>query len=126
MSTDSDPGILRLRAALAALRREFPGEALYEARLEFRAGERHGETHGAARSWSETWWTVQVNNERASGEALEEVITEMRETRARRKRVPGFAERVAAILREIPAEGFQRDDVLRAAYELLARERRGR
>jgi len=45
---------------------------------------------------------------------------------ARKAQVPGLADRVATILREIPDEGFERNDVLMAAQAMLEKERSGR
>jgi len=112
-----------LEAALAALRQEFPDAKLHEARLEFRLGERHGETHGTAKSWNEMAWTVQVNNDREYAESLEEALAMLRTMLARKAQVPALAARLTTILREIPDEGFTRDNVISAARDMLERER---
>jgi hypothetical protein len=116
-----------LHNALALLNREFPDAKLVEARVEFRSGERHGETHGCARNWTnEPTWTLQVNNDRESHSVLSEALAALRATLARKVQVPGLAERVAIILREIPTEGFVRSEVLEAAQRLVDLERRER
>ena len=125
MSDESVPQMLH--NALALLNREFPTAKLVEVRLEFRSGERHGERYGLASNWTnEPIWTLQVNNDRESHSVLSEALAVLRAKLARKAQVPGFADRVATILREIPDEGFERNDVLMAAQVMLEKERSGR
>lgn len=110
-----------LVAARELLQREFPDASLVEARAELREGVR--DDHGPA-SWSEVCWTVQIMNMHGHGESLEEAVAELRKEAERLAQVPSYAERLAAVLREIPDERFARDTVMRAATELLDGERR--
>jgi len=116
-----------LEEALALLKKEFPGAVIYEARLENRLGERSDHPGvEMERSWSREYWTVQVDNENENADSLEQVIADLRTTLARRAQVPERAERVAAVLREISDEGFERENVVMAARAILEKERRGR
>ena len=111
-----------LVAARSMLQREFPAASLVEVRAELREGVRLDP--GPMESWSEVSWTVQVMNQRGSGASLDEAVVELRKELERMAQVPARAERLAAILREIPDEAFALDDVICAARELLAAERR--
>lgn len=114
-----------LAGHLALLHQEFPDAKLIEVRVEVSVGERYGEIHGCARSWDDTSWRVQVNNDSERADSVEAAVTELRAKLAHKARVPSLAVQVAAILREIPDEGFAREDVIGAARALLDLERRG-
>jgi hypothetical protein len=117
----------QLRWELGLLKQEFPDAVLYEARLEWRLGERSDHPGIVMeRAWSREFWTFQVDNETASGGSFVEAIAELRERLALKAQRPTFAERVAAVLRDIPEEGFERDHVVMAARAILEKERRGR
>jgi len=116
-----------LREALALLKKEFPCAVVYEARLEFRLGERSDHPGvEMERSWSRQCWTIQVDNESVYEDSLDGALTELRRRLKVKAQAPERAERLAAILREIPDEGFERNDVVMAARALLEKERRGR
>lgn len=110
-----------LKDALALVQREFPEATLTEVRLQFKTGERHD--HGPSETWLELEWTVQVGNERESGKTPEEAIAAVRHEIANKAQIPGRADRIAAILRELPNEGFLRTSVMMAAQNLLDEER---
>lgn len=115
-----------VKDALAVLRREFPDAKFYEARLEFRARERSGISGASLSQWAEATWRIQVRNDSATADTLVAAVAELRAKIAEKALVPGRAERIAAILREVPDEGFGRNDVLDAARVMLERERCGR
>jgi hypothetical protein len=112
---------VKLTAALRAVQQEYPEAKLTEVRLEWRVGERHD--HGPSKVWDEYRYTVQVGNDRGSGSSVEEAGLNLREERSRRAQVPSYAERIAAILREVPDEGFMRHNVLEAVQGLLTKGR---
>lgn len=112
-----------LKEALALVQREFPDALLTEVRLEFRMGERHDHPDRPSESWLKLEWTVQVDNGRESGATPTEAIAHLREEQARRAQVPGYAERIASILREVPDVGFSRSDVLMAVQNILDKGR---
>jgi len=111
-----------LKEALAQLQREFPDESLTEVRLEFRTGERHDDRPN--QSWSETTWRVQVGNDHGYGDSLENALVELRKEIGIKALVPDRAQRLAAILREIPERGFERHAALSAAQAILEEEMR--
>lgn len=113
-----------LRDALLLLRKEFPDAVLLEARLEFRLGERSD--LGAAQTWKDVSWTIQVNNDHESADSLEGALADLRVRLDHKAKIPSLAERVAAVLRDIPDEGFERENVIMAARAILDEERRGR
>jgi hypothetical protein len=115
----------QLRWELGLLKQEFPDARLYEVRLEFRLGERTdhpGLTH-IEREWSNTSWTIQVGNEHESADSIAGAFAQMRTRLGRNAQVPALAERVAAVLRDVPDEGFERENVVMAARALLEKER---
>lgn len=116
-----------LREAIAYLRREFPGEGLYEARLEYVLGERDEceltERYKVEKQWTRASWRIQVGNDSATADWLSDAVDRLYERRAQKEMVPALAERVAAILREVPVEGFARREVIDAAERLIERER---
>jgi hypothetical protein len=111
-----------LKDALAQLQREFPDESLTEVRLEFKKGERHDNM--PSESWSETTWRVQAGNEHGYGDSLENALVELRKELGIKALVPDRAQRLAAILREIPERGFERHTALSAAQAILEEEAR--
>jgi hypothetical protein len=116
-----------LEEALALLKKEFPYAVVYDARLEFRLGERSDHPGvEMERSWSREYWTVQVDNESAHEDSFDGALVELRRRLKVKAQVPERAERLAAILREIPDDGFEREHAVMAARALLEKERRGR
>jgi len=111
-----------LKEALAQLQREFPDASLTEVRLEFRTGERHDDM--PSESWFATTWRVQVGNECGYGDSLENALVELRKELGIKALVPDRAQRLAAILREIPERGFERHTALSAAQAILEEEAR--
>jgi hypothetical protein len=120
MSSESVTQVLE--SVLAQLREEFPYAVVYDARLEFRLGER-SDLGDPTQRWNETIWTIQVDNLSESADSLEQAFADLRATLARRAQVPERAERLAALLREIPDEGFERENVVMAARAILEKER---
>ena len=113
--------------ALAMLKREFPYATVYEARLEFRLGERSDHPGmEMERSWNKVDWSIQVDNESVHEDSLDGALAELRRRLKVKAQVPALAERLAAILREIPDDGFEREQVVGAARALLEKERRWR
>lgn len=114
-----------LQLALNLVRSRFPGAVLYEVRCEERRGERSDlpDVTSLAREWRTTYWTVQVDNDRESANSVDGALAEMRVRRERKAKIPSLAERVAGVLRDIPDEGFERENVLMAAREILEKER---
>jgi len=115
------PPLEELKKAHETLRAEFPDAKLTEMRLEFRVGERHDLQ--PSEEWSVLSWSVQVGNEHGSGASPFEAIAEVRKELDRQYRRPGYAERIAAILREIPDDGFERVHTLGLVQDLLNKER---
>jgi hypothetical protein len=115
----------QLRWELGLLKQEFPDAKLYEVRLEYRLGERtdHPGLTQIEREWSDTSWTIQVGNERESAASVAQAFAALREALARKAQVPAFAERVAAVLRDVPDAAFEREIVVMAAREILEKER---
>ena len=116
---------VQLQEALALLKQEFPGAALYEVRYEERLGERgdHPDVTSMERQWRRTYWTVQVDNDHEGTDSLESAFADMRTSRERKAQIPSLAARVAAVLREISDEGFDRENVVMAARAILEKER---
>ena len=112
-----------LKDALVWLQREFPDARLTQVELSVRLGERHDGR--PSESWCDAWWTVQVGNDKAGGDSPEEALSALRRDLVVKAQIPQHAERVAAILRELPEERFHRSgsDVLEAAMALLEKER---
>jgi len=113
-----------LQEALAQIQCEFSAAELTDVRLEYRMGERHD--HCPSQSWTETQWSVQVGNDHGRGASMDEALAELRKEIGIKAQIPERAERIAAILREIPDEAFARYHVVGAAQELLEKERRER
>lgn len=114
-----------LNDALTALRDEYPAARLFEVRLGFCLGERedHPEFE-MERKWHRVSWSVQVGNESGSGATFDEARHKLREELDWDEQVPEKARALAALLREIPAGGFRRNDVLQAAQRLVETEER--
>jgi hypothetical protein len=119
-----DAVIEELQAAIEALKRELPGESFYEVHLGFSAGERAEECAGGKKSWAELSWSIQVSNETAAGDSLEEAIRKLQQERRVQAAIPGWAARVADILRELPDDAYARHRVLGDAQIILDKERR--
>ena len=117
-----------LEEALAWLRQEFPGETIYEATVSVRKGERsdHPGVAGLEREWSDVTWKIQVSGDSEYGSTLENAMAKVRRRRVVQSEVLERAERIAAILREIPDESFDRERVVMAARTILDNERSGR
>jgi hypothetical protein len=115
----------QLRWELGLLKQEFPDAVLYEVRLEFRLGERtdHPGMTQIDRNWNNTSWTIQVGNERESAASIAQAFAALREALALKAQRPTLAERIAAVLRDIPEEGFEREHVVMAARAILEKER---
>ena len=113
---------------LASLRQEFPDSTLREVRAERSLGERSPSApevaYGSEQSWDKMTWTVQIGNERAHGDSMEIALAELRENLRLEALRPEYAQRVAAVLREIPNERFERIHALGEAQRLLDEERR--
>lgn len=110
-----------LEEALARLRQDF-SDVCFEVRLEFRAGTR-SDLPVTSTSWSTYDWQVQVGNDRGKGDSFENAVADLREKRARKALIPGRADRIAAILREIP-DYHDRNMAIDAAQCVLDKERR--
>lgn len=113
-----------LHDAFATLRAEYPEAKLSEVRIEFRLGERYD--HGPSESWLSTDWTVQVGNEHGRGFSLDAALANLREEMRVKSLVPTRAEKIAAVLREIPEEGFERYHALDEAQRILEAERQAK
>lgn len=115
----------KLSTALALLMQEFPESKLTEATLTFSMGERHD--HGPSETWSRVEWNLQSGNERAHGESFDGALERLRQSIHVNLQIPQHAERIAAVLREIPDVDFVRERAVMAAREILNKERqRGR
>lgn len=110
---------------LAELRSEFPDSKLLEARLEYRKG-RTASNADDPKSWNEVSVSVRVGNERGSGDTLEEALATLRRELSAKAEIPPRAERIAAILREVSDESFDRHHVLQAAHNILEQERQNK
>jgi len=113
------------RAALALLQREFPDAVLTEVRLMYRVGERH-DNNMPSQNWAEVEWTVQVGNDRACGHSPEAAIAYLRRDLELKVTLRGSAERIVAVLREIPETDCGHQHVLHEVQCLLERGRRER
>ena len=103
---------------LAALKAEYPTGRLFQVHVGSSLGERHD---GIDEDWHLELWEVQVGNERGSGDTPESATEHLRRKLAIKGLVPGAAERVAAILSELPESGFVRDEVVQVAMDMLRR-----
>jgi hypothetical protein len=110
-----------LHGCLRALRVEFPEAKVLDSRIEFRMGERSDLRD--AESWDDCSVRVQVGNDHGSGDTFEEALAALRKELDVKARIAEKAEHVAVILREVPDEGFERSNVLRAAELILEQER---
>lgn len=111
-----------MQAALSTLECAFPGEPLYEVRVEFMFG--HRSDGPEPETWRRAHWSLQITNEHEGGDTVAEALEKLRSRRALKAEAPGRAERVAAILREVPDVAFAREEVVMAARNLLDQERR--
>jgi hypothetical protein len=108
-----------LEEALVRLRQEFPGESLYEVTVRVQKGERSGIER---EKWGGVSWEIRLSSDTEYGATLEVAIAKVYKRRAAEAQIPARAERIAAILREVPSEGFDREHVVMAARAILNRE----
>jgi len=111
---------MSLHDAIEVLRKAFPNAGLYEVRLDFRSGERAS----LAEYWNHTTWSVQVGNDSAHGDSLDEAIAKLRAECDWKAQVPDIAKGIADILRGVSDDGWAREDVMREAQRILELERR--
>ena len=109
-----------VQITITILKEEFPDAKVWSAGVTVSAYERIDLKVPEARS--EVGWDVQVDSEHGRGKTLDEALVELRQRIAFRATVPGLAERLAAVLRELPDEGFQRHTIQMAADNILRRE----
>jgi len=115
-----DAVIMSLHDAIEVVRKTFPDAGLYEVRLEFRSGERAS----PAEYWNDTSWSIQVGNDKAYGDSLDEAISKLRANLDWKAQVPEIAKEIANILRGVSDKDWAREDVMREAQRILELERR--
>jgi len=117
----SDERETRLRECLATLKAEYPTDRLFQVHMGSSLGERHDGV--GDEEWHTVRWEVQVGNDHGSGDTPEGAVEDLRQKLATKALIPGAAERVAAILSELPESGFVRDEVARVAMDMVRRRR---
>lgn len=109
-----------LAECLCSLRADYPTASLFDVQVRFGLCERDDSIQD---DWHTVHWQVQVGNEHGSGDTPKSAIEDLRQQVASKALVPGAAERVAAILSELPEAGFTRDEVTQVARDMLRRRR---
>lgn len=114
-----------LREAHVLLRERFPRAKLYAVRVSVSWCDRFDFNQGSTTE-RRLDWTLQVDNDQGHGASRSEALAEVARNRHEATLVPGYAERVASVLREAGEDGWMRHRVLQDANNILDRERRNR
>lgn len=124
MSAGTDEIGETLQRTLTLLQALFPDAQVREVSLNVCVGERGD--HNDPQDWVKVWWRVQINNDSGNGPSLNEALAELRERIDQHGRVRENAVRLAALMREIPQDRFERGATIEAANQILEDERRRR
>jgi hypothetical protein len=123
VATSMGPGAVSdlLDETLGSLRARYPEADVHAVSITFSATQ-----HAGQRETRRIDWRVQANNESGRGQCQREAFVELEEERAEMSIVPAVAEKVAALLRGLPANNFTRNRALQVAQNILEKEERRR
>lgn len=110
-----------LREALRRLQEEFGGRSYYEVRITVSLAVTKGEAPE-----TKVHRYVQVDSASGDGETLDRALAEIRQEQHFLDAVAGYAEKIAAAVREVSGDAFYRERAIMAARTILDREWRER
>lgn len=115
--------VAKLKSVLAELQQEYPADQLFEAKFSLAVGAR-SDVPPSPRKWVEQRWGVQVGNVSCYGETPAEARESLRTEREHMAKVQPVAERLAAVLADLPDRGLFRQSAIDAAFRLLLKAER--